>query len=132
VRLAVDAKYKLYDDRNKLEPADVYQGFLYAYAYGQVESESARPPIAVIVYPSSQPTVLSTHLRVRNTRGTAGAELLGLGVWVPDALAEARQRIRGPATQALWEAIQRAIGIFDGRASRPSRPTLEEASAHSL
>ena len=32
-RLAIDAKYKLYDER-KLSSSDVYQSFLYAYAYG--------------------------------------------------------------------------------------------------
>ena len=49
-RVAVDAKYKLYDQR-KLDSGDVYQGFLYAYAFSGAGELAV--PTAVLLYPSS-------------------------------------------------------------------------------
>jgi hypothetical protein len=45
-RVAIDAKYKLYDER-RLSSGDVYQSFLYAYAYGNTSGHSI--PCALVV-----------------------------------------------------------------------------------
>jgi 5-methylcytosine-specific restriction enzyme subunit McrC len=63
MRVAVDAKYKLYDEQ-KLSRGDVYQSFLYAYAYGAEGSSGL--PAALLVYPSSTRSSRSVHLRVRS------------------------------------------------------------------
>jgi len=72
-RVPIDAKYKLYDER-KLEPADVYQTFFYAYAYArpaEVNSVSAR---AFIVYPGSRASV-GRRLRVQDAMGVSTASI---------------------------------------------------------
>lgn len=50
IRIAIDAKYKLYDER-RLSSGDVYQSFLYAYAYGDTSGQTL--PTALVVYLSS-------------------------------------------------------------------------------
>lgn len=44
-RLAIDAKYKIYDTR-KVDSVDIAQIFLYAYAY-----DHSSQPTAVLIYP---------------------------------------------------------------------------------
>ena len=105
-RVAVEAKYKLYDDR-KLAPADVYQSFLYAYAYGPTSFSG--PPAAILLYPATRDAARSTYLRVRNAQGRAGADLFALGLSIPAALAEIKDGYRGPATDCLREAIRCAL-----------------------
>ena len=109
-RVAVDAKYKLYDER-KLESRDVYQGFLYAYAFGGSGGQAI--PAALLLYPSSTRSSKSVRLRVRNAQTSAGAEILALGFSIPEALAEVTHGVRGPVTQAIIEAIQQ--GMSGGR-----------------
>ena len=38
-RVAIDAKYKLYDERG-FDPGDIYQTFLYAFALGTAASDA--------------------------------------------------------------------------------------------
>lgn len=47
-RLAIDAKYKIYDDR-KVDPGDIAQIFLYAYAY-----DHSLQPMALLIYPTEK------------------------------------------------------------------------------
>jgi 5-methylcytosine-specific restriction enzyme subunit McrC len=49
--LPIDCKYKLYD-RRRIDPGDIYQTFLYAYAY---RVHHAVLPSALILYPSDDP-----------------------------------------------------------------------------
>ena len=106
-RVAIDAKYKLYDER-KLSSGDVYQSFLYAYAYGG--SGGSILPAALLVYPSSTKASRSVRLRIRSAQTFAAAEILALGLSIPDALAEVARGTRGPATKAMVEAIQQGLG----------------------
>ena len=62
-RLPVDAKYKLYDDK-RLDPADLYQLFFYAYAYRRDGGALNR---AFILYPSER--VSRLDVRVRDASG---------------------------------------------------------------
>jgi len=105
-RMAVDAKYKLYDER-KLTSGDVYQSFLYAYAYGRSGGEAL--PSALLIYPSSTKTSQALRLRIRSAETLVAAEILALGLSIPDTLAEIDQNVRGPATQALIAAIQQGL-----------------------
>lgn len=105
-RIAVDAKYKLYDER-KLDSGDVYQGFLYAYAFGSADGRDL--PSALILYPTSSKSSQATRLRVRSTQPSAGAEIVALGLPIPEALAEITAGSRGPVTRAVVEAIQFGI-----------------------
>jgi 5-methylcytosine-specific restriction enzyme subunit McrC len=107
-RLAVDAKYKLYDER-KVSPADVYQSFLYAYAFGGGDAERASPPVALIVYPSAAGQPKSLRLSVRRTGGLAGAEIHGFGVPITECLSEVRSGVRGPSLTVLREAVDKAV-----------------------
>ncbi len=106
-RVAVDAKYKLYDER-KLNSGDVYQGFLYAYAFGGAGGQVI--PAALLLYPSSTRSSQAVRLRVRNAQTSADAEILALGFSIPEALSEVTHGIRGPVAQAIIEAIQQGIG----------------------
>src|SRR5207302_1038635 len=55
-RLPVDAKYKLYDNRT-IDPADIYQVFLYAYAF---QSHEVPIPGAMIIYPAETSSTAGT------------------------------------------------------------------------
>jgi len=100
--VAVDAKYKLYDER-KVSSGDIYQTFLYAYAYGGA-APSARPR-SLLIYPTSgsQPSVLDLH--VRSHAGRTGAEIKVAGLSIPDALDELRDGQPGEVGQMLREAL---------------------------
>ena len=106
-RVAVDAKYKRYDER-KLDSGDVYQGFLYAYAFSGAGGRVR--PSALLLYPSSTRSSQAVRLRVRSAQTSADAEILALGFSIPEALAEVTHGVRGPVTQAIIEAIQQGIG----------------------
>ena len=106
-RLAIDAKYKLYDER-RLSSGDVYQSFLYAYAYGNAIGHSL--PSAFVVYPSAGGGGQSVRLRIRSAQTLAAAEILALGLSIPDILAEVTAQTQGPVTKALTQAIQQGLG----------------------
>jgi 5-methylcytosine-specific restriction enzyme subunit McrC len=108
-RLAIDAKYKLYDER-KLSSSDVYQSFLYAYAYGAAGGPAL--PAALLVYPSSSRSSRAVRLRVRSAQALAAAEILALGLSIPDVLAELTGHIHGSSTKALIEAVQQGLGVI--------------------
>jgi len=107
-RLAVDAKYKLYDER-KVAPGDVYQSFLYAYAYGQEKGESESTPTSLIVYPSSSGSPRAVRLRVRNSSKIAGAEIYALGLPVPESLRELKTSGLGLSLSELEHLVLKAL-----------------------
>jgi 5-methylcytosine-specific restriction enzyme subunit McrC len=106
-RLAIDAKYKLYDER-KLSSGDVYQSFLYAYAYGNTGGQSL--PSALVIYPSSGGGSQAVRLRIRSAQTLAAAEILALGLSIPGILAEVTAQTQGPVTKGLTQAIQQGLG----------------------
>jgi 5-methylcytosine-specific restriction enzyme subunit McrC len=107
IQLAIDAKYKLYDE-TKVASSDVYQAFLYAYAFSA--GRAVGLPRAFLVYPSSSESAAWLRLQVRDSARMPAAEILALGISIPDALKEIRLGQRGPVTNALAEGISRAIG----------------------
>lgn len=83
IRLPVDAKYKLYDTK-KLNEADVYQAFFYAFAYA-AETDRRHLARAVILYPRSTDGS-DAALRVETHMGTATARIQAFGIDVDGAL----------------------------------------------
>ena len=83
IRLPVDAKYKLYDTK-KLNEADVYQAFFYAFAYA-AETDRRHLARAVILYPRSTEGS-DAALRVETHMGTITARIQAFGVDVDGAL----------------------------------------------
>src|SRR5262245_41972140 len=81
-RLAIDAKYKRYDEQ-KLAQADIYQVFLYAYAF---RDAGGKIPSAVLLYPADAGSKPQTRLHVRDGQGYTQARLHAFGVDVRRAL----------------------------------------------
>ena len=111
-RLPIDAKYKLYDERH-LDPGDVYQLFLYAYALGILPE--GRAPAAVVLYPSSGPARPPLQLRIQRLGGREGADILSLGIPIPAALDELRAQADGPFCRALRSRIAEFLGLTAAR-----------------
>jgi 5-methylcytosine-specific restriction enzyme subunit McrC len=94
-RLPVDAKYKRYTDR-KADPGDVYQVFMYSYAYG--DTREGRH--GFLVYPSETGEFIEDVLSIRDAEGLSGARIHLVGVPVARALAEIPGG-EGPVSDAL-------------------------------
>lgn len=100
--LPVDAKYKRYDEK-KMSSSDIYQTFVYAYAFGQ---QHAVLPTSLVLFPSSVPEASQTRLHVRHSGGkTTSAQVRAVPIHIPSALAEARRRTVGPVTENLLRLI---------------------------
>ena len=97
----MDAKYKLYDDET-LHSGDIYQSFLYAYAWGGRRSGC---PSSLLFYPSSTQASHGIRLRIRNSDGWTGAEIQALGLQIPEALAELKTGLPGAANSDLRKAL---------------------------
>jgi 5-methylcytosine-specific restriction enzyme subunit McrC len=103
-RLPVDAKYKLYDER-RVSPDDIYQSFLYAYAYGR-----RGWPSGLIVHPSSTGGAATKRLSVRGTGGLVASNLYVLSLPIPKALAEFETGTLGPTLTSVLEVLEAAVG----------------------
>ena len=79
---ALDTKYKLYDER-RLDVSDLYQSFLYAYAFHREGSHETR--VATLVYPSTD-TSERHRLAVQSRDGIQGAIVRAVGVNIEDAV----------------------------------------------
>lgn len=98
-RLAVDAKYKVYDDR-KVDPSDIAQIFLYAYAYDQ-----SAQPTAVLIYPTEEKSDKRASMMIRQTNHPTGARIHVLGLNIPEALADVRSRNFGGSADLIMSTI---------------------------
>jgi 5-methylcytosine-specific restriction enzyme subunit McrC len=105
-RLAIDAKYKLYDER-RIDPSDIYQTFLYAYALGS--RAVGVGPTALLLYPASSSERKSIRLKVRSLYSARGAEIVGLGIPIPAALTELESGQAGAVQTAVRAAIAEAL-----------------------
>ncbi len=106
-RLAIDAKYKLYDER-RLDPSDVYQTFLYAYGLGA--RAEGRPPAALILYPASGEELRRVGLQIRSPLGFPGAEVHALAIPIPAALDELEKDEPGAVLNALARIVRELTG----------------------
>jgi 5-methylcytosine-specific restriction enzyme subunit McrC len=94
LRIPLDAKYKLYDDR-KIEQSDIYQTFFYAWAYADPTDEADAP--AFVLYPGEGGSV-GAHLVAHTSLGTKGASIRAIPIDVPAVLGaiRAKQSIHMP------------------------------------
>ncbi|TVR25229.1 MAG: hypothetical protein EA396_00170 [Anaerolineaceae bacterium] len=81
--LVIDAKYKRYDAK-KLHEGDIYQTFLYTYAFRNAEAITL--PSALILYPADLSSTSVTRLHVRDNRGVVQARLHAFGIDIPPLL----------------------------------------------
>ena len=114
IRLAVDAKYKLYDE-NKVHPGDIYQAFVYSYAY----AESSELPRAILIYPSESVGGSESLLQIRTVMRNPKAALSLVGIHIPTMLQELRRRDVGPAIAGLGRILEDHVG----RAGAPTSPS---------
>jgi 5-methylcytosine-specific restriction enzyme subunit McrC len=106
-RLPVDAKYKLYDQRS-IDPSDIYQVFLYAYAF---QTRGISIPAGMILYPSETTAAAGVRLRVQNMSALQAARITTQPLPVPSILERIRQRaLTGSAELAdLRRSLLQAI-----------------------
>lgn len=98
-RLAVDAKYKIYDTR-KVDPGDIAQVFLYAYAF-----DHSAQPTAVLIYPTEDKSDQRASMVVRQSHQPNGAKIHVLGLNIPEALSEIRERQPGNCSSLITNTI---------------------------
>jgi 5-methylcytosine-specific restriction enzyme subunit McrC len=99
-RVAVDAKYKKYDEKH-VAGDDISQSFLYAYAFGS--THAAR---AVLLYPATIGAGRALELEVRKGDGLSAARISAIGLHVPTVLSELQAATIGPTSSALRGSIQ--------------------------
>jgi 5-methylcytosine-specific restriction enzyme subunit McrC len=102
-KVAIDAKYKLYDDR-KVTSDDIAHVFLYAYAY----NESSQPT-AILIYPTEEGSNQRASMIIRQSRQLNGAKIHILGLHIPQALKEIHERKHGESAQLLTELIVQCL-----------------------
>ena len=102
-RLIIDAKYKLGE---KLDPADIYQCFLYAQAFGNMQAE---PSHAMLIVPSISGAVEHWPLEVRTTRGAARSVLDRVAVPVAAAADEMQGGKHGAVAAMVAKLVSDAI-----------------------
>jgi 5-methylcytosine-specific restriction enzyme subunit McrC len=106
-RLAIDAKYKLYDTK-RVGSSDIYQAFIYAYAYGGNPGQS---PQTLLIYPATQTGSQLDRLRVCTAGGLADATVTVLGLHIPSVLDEMRKGHCGLALEPLRSTVKQAFSI---------------------
>lgn len=102
-RLAVDAKYKIYDDR-KVDPSDIAQIFLYAYAY-----DPSPQPAAVLIYPTEEHSDKRASMMIRQSNQTSGAKIHVIGINIPEALAEIHAGKGGSSSALIADVCRQAF-----------------------
>lgn len=103
-RLAVDAKYKVYDTR-KVDPGDIAQVFLYAYAY-----DHSLQPTAVIIYPTEEKTNQRSSMMIRQSHYPNGAKVHVLGINIPEALGEIQEKKLGNSAALITNVFTTCFG----------------------
>lgn len=102
-RLAVDAKYKIYDDR-KVDPGDIAQIFLYAYAY-----DHSLQPTALLIYPTEDKSDRRASMMIRQVNQPNGARIHVLGLNIPEALAEVQAKKNGSSADLIINVINLSL-----------------------
>lgn len=101
MRVAIDAKYKLYDEK-RLGSGDVYQAFLYAYAFGSHADAAA--PTSLLLYPATS-SQYQHHLQVRRLLSSRRAEIIAISIHIPDALEEVTSGTQRPICTGLARVV---------------------------
>lgn len=121
--LAIDAKYKLYDD-SKVPPSDIYQAFIYAYAYGTF----SELPKAILIYPSASVSGSLSHLQIRTVMRNPKATISVVGIHIPTMIQEMKSNDLGAAIAELGRILEEHLGGVGGPVShdltRASQPMM--------
>ena len=100
--LPIDAKYKLYDEL-KLGNEDIYQCFLYAFAYGQ--SQSRRLPHAILVYPATKNVSSEQVVEIRNMSSSTLGKVYAISIHIPSLLQEVINDVQGVVSTMIVDRI---------------------------
>lgn len=103
-RLALDSKYKLYDER-KVSSADVYQTFLYAFGFQHPQSPNDLKR-SVLIYPKETSATDVRELTIRSPTNSSLAKLSLLGIHVPSLLDEMQHGVLGSQSRLIAEVIE--------------------------
>ena len=95
----IDAKYKLYD-QSKISNADIYQLFLYAFAYASEISQRR----SVLIFPSETNEPIKHQLSIRCGDGSVGW-VTGIGVHIPTVIDEIESNSYSSIKQSILEAL---------------------------
>ena len=126
-RVAIDSKYKLYDERG-FDQGDIYQTFLYAFALGATASDAV--PTSLLLYPATAEEPRSTRLRIRRLSGGAGAEIVGIGLPIAALLKELTAGTgETPLRDVLARVIDQSFGILGAMEVRPDVATSASRQA---
>ena len=104
--LPIDAKYKLYDEL-KIGNEDIYQCFLYAFAYAQ--PQSARLPEAILLYPSTKEVPTEQLLEIRSMNGNTLGKVYAISIHIPSLLQEITNNVQGVVSKMILDRITRAF-----------------------
>ena len=103
MRLALDSKYKLYDER-KVSAGDIYQSFLYSFGFQHPDSPCDLRR-SVLIFPKDNSTSEVRELAVKSPSGSRLAKLSLIGIHIPSLLDEIRQERLGPQSKLVTEVI---------------------------
>lgn len=104
-RFPIDAKYKLYDDR-KIDPGDIAQIFLYAYAFNQ-----STLPTAMLIYPTCDPSANKVSMLIKQSNQVSGAKIHVLGLNIQHVLEEIQKKNYYGCSEFVLQNIQQAYAI---------------------
>lgn len=104
--LPIDAKYKRYENR-RIAPSDIYQTFLYAYAYGQAH---AVRPNSIMIYPADSKATQIQRLHVQCADGPPSAQITAMGIDIAAVLHEAASGHTGDVGAYILHQIEVALG----------------------
>jgi 5-methylcytosine-specific restriction enzyme subunit McrC len=95
----IDAKYKLYDQK-KISSADIYQLFLYSFAYAK-ESSNRR---SIFLFPSETSEPIKHQLSIHCADGSIGW-VTGIGIHIPTVLDELKSNKSSSLKQAILDTF---------------------------
>ncbi|PKO01262.1 MAG: hypothetical protein CVU42_00185 [Chloroflexi bacterium HGW-Chloroflexi-4] len=104
-RFPIDAKYKLYDDR-KIDPGDIAQIFLYAYAFDQ-----STLPTAMLIYPTCDPSANKVSMVIKQSNQVSGAKIHVMGLNIQHVLEEIQKKNYYGCSDLLLYNIQQVYGF---------------------
>jgi len=106
--LPIDAKYKLYDEL-KVGNEDIYQCFLYAFAYEQ--SQAKRLPQAILLYPGTKNVASEQVIEIRNMSSSILGKVYAMSVHIPSLLQEVTKNVQGVASNMIVDRINQALNL---------------------
>jgi 5-methylcytosine-specific restriction enzyme subunit McrC len=104
--LPIDAKYKLYDEL-KVGNEDIYQCFLYAFAYEQPQSRGL--PRALLLYPGTKSIPSEQVVEIRSVNSDTLGQVYALGVSIPSLLQEIIDDEHGAVSNMIFGRINQAL-----------------------